>query len=115
MKLTIHHLHITASHTLDSLVEDRLIALAELNRIDDAEVVLEHQSEKSPAFRAEVHIAVPGPDLSAEAVDHTAANAFRRAVAQIESKLRERAFRRGRRLVGHRKHPANFRIGRRSR
>ena len=115
MKLTIRHRRLRSFHALDSMVEDHLFALAKLGRIEDAVVVLEHRSEESPAYRAEVRIAVPGPDLSAEAVDHTVANAFRRAVGELEGKLRERTFRRARRQVAHRKHPANFRVGRRSR
>lgn len=115
MKLTIRHRRLRSFHALDSMVEDHLFALAELGQIDDALVLLEHRVEESPAYRAEVRIAVPGPDLSAEAVDHTVANAFRRAVSELEGKLRDRTTRRERRQVGHRKHPANFRIGRRSR
>lgn len=115
MNLTIRHRRLRSFHALDAMVEDRLFALAELARIDDANVVLEHRVEESPAYRAEVRIAVPGPDLSAEAVDHTVANAFCRAVAELEGKLRERALRRAGRVVAHRKHAANFRIGRRSR
>jgi ribosome-associated translation inhibitor RaiA len=115
MNLTIRHRRLRSFHALDSMVEDRLFALAALARIDDASVVLEHRVEESPAYRAEVHIAVPGPDLSVEAVDHTLANAFHRAVTELEGKLRERAEQRGRRSASHRKHEANFRIGRRSR
>ena len=115
MKLTIRHRRLRSFHALDSMVENQLFALAELARIEDASVVLEHRVEESPAYRAEVRIAMPGPDLSAEAVDHTVANAFRRAVSELEGKLRERADRRERRTISHRKHEANFRIGRRSR
>lgn len=115
MKLTIRHRSLRSFHALDAMVENHMIALAELCRIEDASVILERRSEESPSFRAEVRIAVPGPDLSAEAVDHTAANAFRRAVLELEGKLRDRSQRRERRVVAHRKHPANFRIGRRSR
>lgn len=115
MKLTIRHRHVRSFHALDSMIETRLFALAELCRIEDAVVVLEHRAEESPAYRAEVHVAVPGPDLSVEAVDHTVANAFRRAVSELEGKLRERVARRQRHQVTHRKHAANFRTGRRSR
>lgn len=115
MKLTIRHRRLRSFHALDSMVEDHLFALTEFARIEDASVLLEHRAEESPAYRAEVRIAVPGPDLSVEAVDHTVADAFRRAVRELEGKLRERAEHRARRLVTHRKHEANFRIGRRSR
>ena len=115
MKLTIRHRHLRSFHALDSMVEDRLIALGELAEIGDASVLLEHRAGESPAYRAEVRIAVPGPDLSAEAADHTVANAFRRAVAEIEGRLRERALRRARRTVRRGTRPAAFRVDRRSR
>jgi ribosome-associated translation inhibitor RaiA len=115
MNLTIRHRHLRSFHALDSMVEKRVFALAELARIDDASVMLEHRAEESPAYRAEVHIAVPGPDLSVEAVDHTLANAFERAVSELEGKLRERAGQRQRAVISHRKHAGNFRTGRRSR
>lgn len=115
MNLTIRHRRLRSFHALDSMVEDRLFALGEIAPIDEASVVLEHRAEESPAYRAEVHIAVPGPDLSVEAVDHTLANAFHRAVCELEVKLRERVQRRGGRLAAHRRHEGNFRIGRRSR
>jgi len=115
MNLTIRHRHLRSFHALDSMVEEHLFALAELVRIDDANVLLEHRSEESPAYRAEVRLAVSGPDLSAEAVGHTVAHAFRRAVWQLEEKSRGWAERRTRRLVAHRKHAQNFRVGRRSR
>jgi len=111
MKLTIRHRRLRSFHALDAMVEDRLFALAEIARIDDASVILEHRDEESPPYRAEVHIAVPGPDLSVEAVDHTVAGAFRRAVTELEGRLRERA---GRRTT-HRRRGNGFRIGRRSR
>ena len=115
MKLTIRHRHLRSFHALDSMVEERVLALAEFGRIDDASVLLEHRAEESPAYRAEVRIAVSGPDLCAEAIDHTVAHAFRRAIGELEGKLRERAERREHRASGHRKRSENFRTGRRSR
>jgi len=115
MKITIRHRLLRSRHDLDSLVEERLLALARIARIEEASVLLEQRAEKSPAFRAEVCVMIPGPDLRAEAVDHTLANAVRRALALLKAKLDERAFRRERRASRHRKNPADFRMGRRSR
>lgn len=115
MKLTIHHQKLRSSHALDSMVEQQIFVLTELIRVDDATVVLQHRPEESPAYRAEVRVAVSGPDLTVEAVDHTIENAFLRAATELETKLRERAFRRDRQVVDHRKHGSNFRTGRRSR
>jgi hypothetical protein len=115
MRITIRHHLLHSRHDLDALVEEQLLALARTTRIEDASVLLEQRAEKSPAFRAEVCVTIPGPDLRAEAVDHTVANAVRRALALLKAKLAERAFRRERRTSRHRKNPADFRMGRRSR
>lgn len=115
MKVTIGYRGLRATQALNLLIKDRLFGLEALSRLDGAGVLIEHRPDQSPAYRAEVRVAVPGPDVSVEAVDHTVANAFRRAMAEVESRLRDRARRRARQTISHRSHPANFRIGRRSR
>jgi ribosome-associated translation inhibitor RaiA len=115
MKITIRHHLLRSRHDLDVMVEERLLALAQTNPLEDARVSLEYRAEESPAFRAEVCVSVPGPDLRVEAVDHTVRSAAQRALAELEGKLRERTLRRERRKSRHRKNPAGFRIGRRSR
>ncbi len=94
MKLTIRNHTFRAAHTLDSLIETRLLALAGRVRIDDATVLVEHRADASPPFRVEIHVAVPGPDLRTERIDNTPVQAFTRAVEDIENRLRERSLKR---------------------
>jgi ribosome-associated translation inhibitor RaiA len=115
MKITIRHHLLRSRHDLDAIVEERLLTLAQTNPLEEARVALEYRAGASPAFRAEISVSVPGPDLRAEAVDHTVHGAAQRALAELEGKLRERTLRRERRKSRHRKNPAGFRIGRRSR
>jgi ribosome-associated translation inhibitor RaiA len=67
-----------------------------------AAVVLEHRRDDPPAFRAYVSLAVPGPDIHAEARDHTleaawlkVATAVRRQIEQRKSRQDARAKRNG--------------------
>lgn len=91
MKLTIQNRNLPVGRTLDTLIEARLLTLARRVQIDDATVLVERRAEASPAFRVALHLAVPGPDFRAEFVDHTAMQAFTRAFAEIERRLRERS------------------------
>ena len=115
MMLSIRYRHLSPPASLDENIEDLLLPLGEYCRLDEAEVVIEHRSEQSPAYLARVKVAVPGPDLTVEATDHTPENAYRRAVAEIDRKLRDRKAQRTRRRINGRKHAQSFRIGRRSR
>jgi ribosome-associated translation inhibitor RaiA len=91
MKMTIQHVHVRSTDTLDSLVEGRILALEERIRIEEARVRLECRFEESPGFRAAIHIVTPGPDLVVESCDHTLEAAIEKAVASLESKLRARS------------------------
>ena len=97
MKLTIRNHTLRSPRSIDALIETRLLTLADRVRIDDATVLVEHRTDASPPFRVEIHLAVPGPDLSTERIDNTAVQAFTRAIEDIGDRLRERSLqRRGR-------------------
>jgi ribosome-associated translation inhibitor RaiA len=94
MKLTIRNLNLAHKDTLDAFITNRLVALCERVRIDDAQVLLERRSELRPPFRISLHVAVPGPDLHAEHVANTPLQAFTAAFEMIEKRLRLRALNR---------------------
>ena len=82
--------------------EVTLERLGGLVAISAAAVVLEHQREEALPFRAYVSLAVPGPDIHAEARDHTleaawlkAATALRRQIDQRKSRQDARVKRNG--------------------
>lgn len=86
MKLTLQHLSIRSTDTLDSWVENHILSLQPRLQIDEANIRLEHRRERSPAYRVHVHLVTPGPDVVAEGRDHT----LRAAVAKVMRALSEK-------------------------
>ncbi len=115
MILSVRYQHLSPSPALKDKIEELLLPLGEHCRLDEAEVLISHRIEGSPAYAARVKVAVPVPDLLVEIADHTPENAYGRAVEEINRKLRERSLNRARQRVTGRKHAKNFRVGRRSR
>jgi ribosome-associated translation inhibitor RaiA len=96
MKLTVEHHHLPSTHELDSLIEERIIALQPRLQIDEAKVRLEHRRECSPAFRVHVHLVTPGPDVLAEGLDHTIRAAMEKVMTALEARVGERVEKRRR-------------------
>jgi len=90
MKLTLEHHNLRSTHELDSLIENRILALQPRLHIDQAHVRLECRSESSPAFGVCIHLVTPGPDVFAEGRDHTIHAAIHKAMGEIESRLDHR-------------------------
>ena len=76
MKLTMQHLHVRSRDELDSLIENRILALQPRLQIEEANIRLECRYEESPAYTVRVHLVIPGPDLFVEGTDHTLRAAF---------------------------------------
>ncbi|ACB74724.1 HPF/RaiA family ribosome-associated protein [Opitutus terrae] len=96
MKLSLKHVHVRPTDSLDSWVEEGLSTLRPLLAIDEAHVRLEHDAAASPAYRVTVHLVVPGPDLRADAVDHTLRTAFAKVLGELRARAEERVARRRR-------------------
>ena len=84
-------------------LEQTLEGLQPLISVSAAAVVLDQRRDDPPAFRAYVSLAVPGPDIHAEAHDHTleaawlkVATALRRQIEQRKSRRDARVKRNGR-------------------
>ena len=95
MKLLIRHLDQKPSASFTAHLEKRLQIFTDIRQIDEARATLEHPSEASPAFRVTLHLATPGPDFSAEAVDHTLRAALTKTVFELLEKIQERETNRG--------------------
>lgn len=106
MKLTLQHFDLRSTDALDTLIEERLLALQTRLQIDEASVRLERHWGASPAFRVQVHLVTPGPDVLAEDRDHTLRAAVEKVLAELELKINGRALRRMRRVRGDRQAPA---------
>ncbi len=76
---------------LEILIADFLRVLQARLPISTARVVLEQQRNFAPAFRASAYLAVPGPDIHAEAQDCTLLAAWRKLAANLKKQFQHRA------------------------
>jgi ribosome-associated translation inhibitor RaiA len=108
MKLTIQHHNLRSSDELDSLIENRILALQPRLQIDEAKVRLEFRFEESPAFSVRVHPVTPGPDVFVERRDHTIRAAIEKVMANVEANIANRFEKRRRRARSNLQEPAHF-------
>ena len=101
MKLIIQHRHHQPSDAFTALVTQQIESLHEALQIDEARVLIEHRLESSPPFRISAHLVTPGPDVLAEAVDHTLRAALQKLVVELESRIDHRHRKRARRKQDH--------------
>ncbi|HEV2693014.1 MAG TPA: HPF/RaiA family ribosome-associated protein [Verrucomicrobiae bacterium] len=90
MKLQMQYRGLNHNGRLDQVISQSLSALRRLLPISNAHVVLEQQREGSPAYRVRAHLAVPGPDVHAEASDHTLPAAWRKLAAKLGHQFQRR-------------------------
>lgn len=90
MKLILTHRHHQPVPALAALVEERLAALREVLQINEARVSIERRLEASPAFRVTAHLVTPGPDVFAEAVDHTLRAALGKMFGKLQLRIDQR-------------------------
>ena len=94
MNLILQPGNTRGSVALDYLIETRLIALADRQRIEEAVVRLNDNREGSPRYQASITIRVPGPDIHAVACDHTLRVAVQKALDAVEAQVAARQGRR---------------------
>lgn len=98
MKFILTHRHHRSSASFTALIEQHLKELAKSLQIDEAHIVVERRLEASPPFRISAHLVTPGPDVFAEAQDHTLHAALLKMVEQIEKRLDHRHLKRAGRV-----------------
>lgn len=96
MKLSLSHHNHAPSLSIIDLVRRELEAIGTQMQIDEAKVHFERNLEESPPFSVSFHLVTPGPDLHANATDHTFRAAALKAVAGLRSKLGHRDRKRAR-------------------
>jgi ribosome-associated translation inhibitor RaiA len=94
MNITIKHLNARAVAPIVRSLQERVSALTANRRLDSADVVFEHHSEETPAYRVRAHLAVPGPDIVVEERAFTLRAAVQSVVQKIQRTLRTRDERR---------------------
>ena len=75
-------------------VEEQLDRLPSLGFVRKAQVVLVHERSATPAWTASAHLDIPGPDLRAEARDHTFEAAWRKVMVMLNDQVDRRLDRR---------------------
>jgi ribosome-associated translation inhibitor RaiA len=110
MKIILKHLHHSPSAAFTALIEQHLKELGKSLEIDEARVVIERRLEDSPPFHISAHLVTPGPDVFAEAMDHTLRAALLKTIEQIEQRIDHRRIKRAGRLQRQSKtaSPARF-------
>ena len=94
MRILLRYFGLNAHAYWQGLVEAQLRRLGSLATIGWAQVTLERQHETRPAFRVMTLLEVPGPDVHAEARDHTLQAALLKVVKDLERQIRSRKNRR---------------------
>ncbi len=106
MKLNLQHINLRSLDTLDSWVEKQIFALGSQRQIDEANVRLTRLMDSSPEYQVNVHLVTPGPDVFAEARDHTLRAAVGKALAELRDKITGRSANRLARVKSNRSAPA---------
>ena len=90
MKIQFHILGYNVNASWRQRLEQKLEGLQSLISISGAAVVLEHERDNAPGFRVFVLLAVPGPDIHAEARDHTLEAAWLKVVTGLRKQIQQR-------------------------
>jgi len=98
MKTHFHILGLNLKVSSRTWLEKQLERLHRLVPVTTADVVLERKQESAPAFRAHIHLAVPGPDIHAEARDHTLEAVWLKVTTALRKQIERR---KGRQQLGH--------------
>ena len=98
MRLNLQHLNLRSLDIVHSGVEKQILALGQARQIDEANVRLVRLENSSPEYEVNVHLVTPGPDIFAEARDHTLRAAFGKVMKQLRDKLTSRATKPAQRL-----------------
>ena len=81
--------------------EQTLEGLQRLISVSVAAVVLEHRRDDLPPFRAYACLAVPGPDIHADARDHTLEAAWLKVTTALRRQIVQRKSRQAARVKGN--------------
>jgi ribosome-associated translation inhibitor RaiA len=109
MKIQFHIRGHNDNASLRRWLEQPLVRLQNLTSITAAAVVLEYERDYTPAFRAFALLAVPGPDIHAEARDHTLEAAWLKVTVALRKQIERRKMRQQLQPKGHRQHPLTAR------
>lgn len=107
MKIQFHLRGLNLASDLRSRLEESIENMERLIPVSAAAVVLEYARDNGTAFRAFALLAVPGPDIHAEARDHTLEAAWLKLITALRRQIERRQSQRNARLKwkGHLRAP----------
>lgn len=100
MKIQLRIRGLNANAGLRAWLEKQLERLQNLIPVSTAEVGLEREQDGVPAFRAHVHLAVPGPDIHAAARDHTLEAVWLKVIKNLRQQIERRQLRKEAKVKG---------------
>jgi hypothetical protein len=101
MQIQFHIRGLNLSPTLRRQFEPPLEGLKSLISISAAAVVLEHRRDDLPPFRAYACLAVPGPDIHADARDYTLEAAWLKVTTAMRRQVLQHRSRQAARVKGN--------------
>jgi ribosome-associated translation inhibitor RaiA len=94
MTFQFRSLVVKAASGLARQLKEQINSLRALIPIESAEAVLERISQPHGAFRLQVHLAVPGPDLRVESTGYTTQEALLKMNKELTRQIQMRRVRR---------------------
>jgi ribosome-associated translation inhibitor RaiA len=101
MKTQFHIRGLNFNANVRQRLEQPLIKLESLTPVSTAAVVVEYERDRTPSYRAYALLAVPGPDIHAEAWDHTLDAAWLKVTTGLRKQIEQRKSHQGARLKGN--------------
>lgn len=90
MKIEFQIRGLNANANFRAWLEKQLEHLRKLIPVSIARVELEREQHSAPAFRVQVHLAVPGPDIHAAARDHTLEAVWLKVAKNLRQQIERR-------------------------
>lgn len=94
MKFTFRSVIVKTTAAAVRQLKEHINNLRTLIPIDSAEAVLDRMSPPNGAFRLQVHLAVPGPDLRVESTGYTMQEALLKMHKELTRQIQMRRLRR---------------------
>ena len=104
---TLRFVEVPKSTQFLKQIEAFVEQLVEKSKVDGLELTFAHEENLSPAYRASIVLAVPGPDMRIEHRGATLAEAWQKVCDDVMKKLRDRDAKR----VASRKRSEPIRMG----
>jgi ribosomal subunit interface protein len=90
MKLNLRFLGSQPNSAWRDQMEKQFNQLSSMASISTANVALEQRQERKPRFRVQALLAIPGPDIHAEAREHTFQAALRKVIEECRRQIQTR-------------------------